>query len=253
MDREVAENTTEDAFFGGTLRLFQPRRGHRIGTDAVLLAASCPPGARAIVDLGCGVGAVGLRAAQTNPGAQLRLIDRDAAMLALAEGNIDANGLADRCRILCADVFARQTLNPGFAGDPGADVVLTNPPFDEPGRVRVSPVTARAGAHVMEGTLAGWLVAARKLLRPSGRLIVIHRADALDRLLAGMQGRFGALAIRPVHPRAGEAASRILVSAVAGSRGPLRLLPPLVLHGEGGAFTPEAEAIHRGKASLSWE
>ncbi|HMN70907.1 MAG TPA: methyltransferase, partial [Rhodoblastus sp.] len=32
---------------------------------------------------------------------------------------------------------------------------------------------------------------------------------------------------------------------------PLALLPPLVLHGPGGGFTPEAQAIHRGDAAIA--
>ena len=249
----MAAETTEDAFFGGALRLLQPRRGHRIGTDAVLLAASCPVGAEAVVDLGSGVGAVGLRVAQTRPAAHVRLIDRDADVLALAGRNIAANGLEGRCAVVQADAFASNAAPLDLPGDGRADVVLTNPPFDEAGAVRVSPVAGRASAHVLDGDLQGWIVAGLKLLRPAGRIIVIHRADALERLLAAMKGRFGRLILRPIHPRAGEAASRILVSGQAGSRAPLTLLPPLVLHAPGGGFTPEADAIHRGTASIGWE
>jgi len=43
------------------------------------------------------------------------------------------------------------------------------------------------------------------------------------------------------------------VRAVKGSRGPFRLLSPLVLHADGGGFTPRAEAIHRGRERLVWE
>jgi hypothetical protein len=37
---------TEDAVLGGKLLLKQPRRGHRFGHDALLLAAACPARAR---------------------------------------------------------------------------------------------------------------------------------------------------------------------------------------------------------------
>ena len=51
----------EDAFLGGRIRLRQPRRGHRAGTDAVLLAAlAAPREGETVYDLGAGVGAVGL-------------------------------------------------------------------------------------------------------------------------------------------------------------------------------------------------
>ncbi|MFZ1187654.1 MAG: methyltransferase, partial [Pseudolabrys sp.] len=56
MEAEI--ETSEDAVLGGRLRLRQPLRGHRVGHDAILLAAAT--GARAgehAIDLGTGVGA----------------------------------------------------------------------------------------------------------------------------------------------------------------------------------------------------
>ncbi len=67
---------------------------------------------------------------------------------------------------------------------------------------------------------------------------MIHRADALPRCLAALAGRFGGIAVRPVHAKPEEPAIRILVSAVKGSRAPFSLAPPLVLHGPDGRFTP---------------
>ena len=53
-----AGDVTEDAILGGRLRLRQPERGHRVGHDAILLAAACPASAgERVVDLGAGVGA----------------------------------------------------------------------------------------------------------------------------------------------------------------------------------------------------
>ncbi|MFO7806744.1 MAG: methyltransferase, partial [Paracoccaceae bacterium] len=50
---------TQDAFLGGQLYLWQPRRGgYRAGVDPVLLAASVPAQAgETVLELGCGVGA----------------------------------------------------------------------------------------------------------------------------------------------------------------------------------------------------
>ena len=81
---------------------------------------------------------------------------------------------------------------------------------------------------------------------------MIARPSMLADILAGMERRFGAIAIRPVHPRADEAAIRILVSGVKGSRARLALLPAVVLHPDGalGQFTPQADALINGEAAL---
>lgn len=242
---------THDTLFNGALRLSQPARGHRIGTDAVLLAAACPQGAGRIVDLGCGAGAVGLRAAQVNADATVTLVDCDAEILALAAANSAANRLDDRCRVVAGDVLAK-----GFpAADSGlkdwADAVLTNPPFAAPGRGTISPDSRRARAHVIAGPLEAWVKAALRCLRPGGTLVMIHRADAIGDILAAMARRFGGVSLRFVHPRAGEPAHRVLVCARKGARAPLVILPPLVLHGAEGRFTDEAAALHAGISGLS--
>ncbi|MFN3482098.1 MAG: methyltransferase, partial [Rhabdaerophilum calidifontis] len=77
------ERVTEDRLFGGRLLLLQPARGHRAGTDAVLLAAATPPDAARIADLGAASGIVGLRAAQIAPAARVLLVERDPALVAL--------------------------------------------------------------------------------------------------------------------------------------------------------------------------
>jgi tRNA1(Val) A37 N6-methylase TrmN6 len=56
--------------------------------------------------------------------------------------------------------------------------------------------------------------------------------------------------VLPLHPRAGERSGRVLVTGRTGSRAPFALLPGLVLHGDGDAFTPEADAILRHGAAL---
>ena len=57
--------TTLDAVLGGRLSLRQPRRGHRFGHDAILLAAATDArSGQHAVELGAGVGAAGLALAK---------------------------------------------------------------------------------------------------------------------------------------------------------------------------------------------
>jgi tRNA1(Val) A37 N6-methylase TrmN6 len=178
--------------------------------------------------------------------------ERDPEAAALARLNAEANGLADRARVVEADVTApgRARRSVGLLPD-SVDLVVTNPPFFEPGRHRASPVPTKAAAHGFPeaGGLEAWLRTASDLLRPSGRLVLIHRADALPACLDALAGRFGALQVTPVQPRADAAAIRVLVAGVRGSRAPFTLAPALVLHGPDGRFTAEVEAMHRGETS----
>ncbi|GJE83587.1 tRNA1(Val) (adenine(37)-N6)-methyltransferase [Methylorubrum thiocyanatum] len=239
-----------DAFLGGRLRLRQPPRGaHRAGTDAVLLARLLAPApGDTLYDLGASTGAVGLAAARMSGACRVVLVERDPDLAALARENASSNGLAERVAVIEADVLAPGAQRRAAGLEAGcADIVLTNPPFFEAGGHRPSPVPQKASAHAFAaGGLDLWLRTCADLLRPGGRLGLIHRADALPTCLDALRGRFGDCAVRPVHARSDRPAIRVLIAAVKGSRAPCQLLPPLVLQDEAGRFTPEAEALHRG-------
>jgi tRNA1(Val) A37 N6-methylase TrmN6 len=87
-------------------------------------------------------------------------------------------------------------------------------------------------------------------LKPKGALALVHRSDQLAECLRHLQRGFGGLVVRAIHPRSGEPATRIVITARKGSRAPLLVAPPLVLHEADGRFTAEAEAIHRGEKLL---
>jgi tRNA1(Val) A37 N6-methylase TrmN6 len=85
-----------------------------------------------------------------------------------------------------------------------------------------------------------------------GVATMIHRAEALGVLLEGFGRRFGALRVLPLHPRAGDAAHRVIVQGRKGSRAPLTLMQGVALHGEGHAFLPRIDAVFRAGAALEW-
>ncbi|MGE0233496.1 MAG: tRNA1(Val) (adenine(37)-N6)-methyltransferase [Flavobacteriaceae bacterium] len=245
--------TSVDAFLGGRLTIRQPRRGHRAGIDAVLLAAACParPGDH-IADLGAATGVAGLCILSRIEGTKATLIEIDAEAAALARANVALNAMQDRAFVFDQDLTARGAAAAcGFAR-PGADHVVANPPFEEVGRTRLSPVESRARAHAADpGMLEDWTRFAASILKPKGTFTIIHRTDALRAVLTALGPRFGALRVKPVHPRSGLPATRILVRGEKGSRAPLHILPPLILHGgEGHGFLEEPEALLRRGAAL---
>src|SRR5207248_986023 len=133
-----------------------------------------------------------------------------------------------------------------------ADAVIMNPPFHDPDAGTRPAAAARRAAYVLEDGLDPWFRAAAAFLKPHASMIVIFRADRLGDVLAASDGRFGDLAVLPLAPRADEPATRVIVSGQKGSRAPLRLLPPLFLHGPtGNGYLRNVEAILREGLALS--
>jgi tRNA1(Val) A37 N6-methylase TrmN6 len=243
---------SEDAVLGGRLILRQPRKGHRVGHDAILLAAACSarPGDR-VVELGAGVGAAGLAVARRIDDASVTLVEVDPALAKLAGVNAERNGLAARVRSVCLDVTASPSVFAAAGLGAGtADHVLMNPPFNT--EQNPSPDPARRLAHVAgDDTPAVWVGAAAHLLRNDGVVTLIWRADGFPAVLAALGNDFGAVAVLPVHPKPAAPAIRVLVRAVKGARSPLTHLPGLVLADADNKPTAEAEAVLREGAVLA--
>jgi tRNA1(Val) A37 N6-methylase TrmN6 len=251
MSADHAE-ASEDAVLGGRLVLRQPLRGHRVGHDAILLAAatSAQAGEHA-VDLGAGVGGAGLALARRIDGLVVTLVEIDPVLTAFARGNAERNGLAKRVRAVCLDVAAPAAAfaAAGLAAG-SADRVLMNPPFNVLEQ-NPSPDRSRRMAHAAShGTLRQWVRTAARLLRPAGALTLIWRADRLGEALAVLKSGFGAVSLLPVYPKPGAPAIRVLARAGKGSRAPLSLLPGFVLANADGKPTAEVEAVLRGGATL---
>lgn len=255
----AAVEVTRDRFLAGRICVLQPRRGrHRSGHDAILLAACVPAEAGGTaVDLGAGVGVAGLALAARAPGLAVMLAERDPVALDLARASLtlpENAGLCHRVQVVAVDVTAPAAeRHAAGLGRDCADHVILNPPFHPAGTVRAA-TAARGEAHVLgEGGLDRWLRTAGDVLRPHGRVALIFPASGLKTALDALDGRFGAIAVRPVLARPGGEAIRILAGGVKGSRAPLRLLAPLVLHGpqgEGAAPSPEAGAVLSGAAGI---
>jgi tRNA1(Val) A37 N6-methylase TrmN6 len=242
---------TEDAFLGGQLRLKQLKSGHRAGHDAVLLAAATPARAgERVADLGAGVGVAGLAVARRVAGIDLTLVEIDADLADLARANAAANAL--QADVIALDVEADATAfaAAGLAPD-SVDVVLMNPPFNDPARHRISPDTARGIAHMATATtLSKWVHAARRILKSKGTLTLIWRADGIAEVLSALDHGFGSLQVLAVHGEARAPANRILVRAIKGGRAPTQIHPALMLNDESGLPNKRVQEVLAGKGSL---
>ncbi|WP_203074861.1 tRNA1(Val) (adenine(37)-N6)-methyltransferase [Falsiroseomonas ponticola] len=234
---------TEDTLLGGRVRLRQPERGLRAGHDAVLLAASIPakPG-QAVLEAGCGTGAVFLCLLARIPGLQVLAIERDPALAALARENAALNGHAHQVTVLEGDV-ADPALR---AALPACAHAFANPPY-WPAGTR-PPEALRANATHAEATpLAAWTtLLAWRLARLGSLTLILPAARLADGMAALTAARCGSHTLLPLWPRPGQAARRILLAGRRHGRGPARVLPGLALQDGDGM----AEAVLREGAGI---
>ena len=170
-----------------------------IGTRFLLTFLSEMPAARHTVDLGCGTGILAAMYARQNPESMVTATDQSAAAVASAQGTAEANGLADRVKVLQDD--AMSTLP-----DASADLILLNPPF-------------HLGATVHAGAGIKMFEAAGRVLAPGGQLWTVFNRHlnylpALERLV-------GPTAVKGQNPKFTVAVSTRRTPAGAGRAAPL--------------------------------
>lgn len=243
-----AADVTEDRLLGGRVVLHQPRHGYRAAIDPVLLAAAVPAQAgETILDIGCGVGAATLCLAMRVEDCRVTGIDAQRDLVRLAGDNIVLNDVASRVTVMSGDL-----LRPPPRLAPGSFAhVMANPPYLDAASGTPPPDRGKANAHVEgEADLAAWVNFALAMVRSKGSITFIHRADRLDRLLAELSGRAGAIEFFPLWAGEGKPAKRIILRARKGVATPMRVLPGLVLHEADGRYTAAADAVLRDARAL---
>jgi tRNA1(Val) A37 N6-methylase TrmN6 len=236
---------TEDRLLGGRVSLLQPKRGYRIAVDAVLLAASIDATAGdRVLDLGAGVGAVGLCLAARVPACEVLGIELQPELARLAERNAELNAQSDRVRTIVHDLALP------LPDDIAAfDHVATNPPYLAAAVADPSPELSKALATVESSAdLARWLAVATTAAKPGGTITIIHRSDRLDDIVRHLARLgWGDIAVKRLPP-----AARVLVRARRSATLSLRDSSPLGLHRPDGGYTDDAEAILRHMAPLAF-
>ena len=239
----VPEATTTDTLYEGAVRLLQPSGGYRVNVDALILAAFGAHGRRAelAVDLGAGVGSVALGLHHLEAASRFGLVEREAALLVLADENARQAGMPTQswCRDLRAGLpdELRQA----------ADLVVCNPPFFDPAHLRMTPDLAKARARF--GKIEPFLAAAASAVSGArSRVVFVYPARELSRFF-GSAERVGLVPkrLRLVHADAKSPARVALIELRRAKPGGLVIEPPLLEWAARGVRSAEIQRILSGK------
>ena len=252
------EGVTRDDLLYGRLRLWQPAAGPRVSMDTVLLAAWVRLRARRphFVELGSASGAVSLMLAlRFPPPFDVVGLELQPELVELAERNRNENGLQGRVRFLCGDLRDASLLpRESFDG------LVVNPPYETPGRGRVSPLLSRAiarhGASEDESaccTLQDVAVAGARLLKRGGRLFCVLRTDRMASLMAAASAHgLAPKRMRLVHPRPSAPSNLLLLECARGGGEGMTVEPPIFVLGADGRYTEELLSAY-GPSGLNSE
>jgi len=248
----VEPGETLDAI-SGYFRLFQLKKGHRFSTDDVLAAwygTSWCPCARTVLDLGSGIGAVGMIAAWRLPGARFVTIEAQAESVRLAQKSAAWNGLRGRYEIRQGDFRDAGALRE----EERFDLVLGSPPYFPPGSgVEGDHPQKLACRFELRGTVGDYCAAAARHLERGGVFACVFPvapAEQEERMRAGAAAAgLVILRRRPVVLREGERPLLGLFVMMRASDLPETARqrtwsePPLVIRAADGSIHPEYAAV----------
>lgn len=245
MQPDVPPEETLDAL-SGHFRIYQLRRGHRFSTDDLLTAwygTSAAPAAATILDLGSGIGSVGMIAAWRLQGARVVAVEAQEASVRLARKSAAYNGLEERYDIRLADFR-----DPGVLRDAEFfDLVLGSPPYFPPGSgIEGDHPQKIACRFEMRGDIRDYTRMAAAHLAPGGVFACIFPEEQRSRVEAA--AREAALIVvrrRPIVFREGEAPLVSVFATVRATDIPAAwrdrtwVEPPLVIRAADGSVHPE--------------
>lgn len=238
---------SQDMFWGGKIILEQPTTGYRVGNDAVLLAASTTMGfTGSVLDVGSGVGAVGLMIAKRHEQVHVSGVERDEVICDVSRQNAIVNKVSARFVAHAGDMFVQDPRWP----QEGFDHVVTNPPFFSRRMGLNENYRTLARSLDQDITLAQWLFRCMTLVRHRGWLRAIFPVQALPEVLGMLSGRAGNIHCLPLCARAGDRATRVLLAAQRNVKTSMSLLSPLVMHQQDGSYTAEVDLVLRNGSLL---
>ena len=246
---DVPPDESLDAL-SGHFRIFQLRDGHRLSTDDVLTAwygTTWVPSAAGVLDLGSGIGSVGMIAAWRLPCALVVTIEAQDESVRLARKSAEYNGLTARYEIRHADFRCADALRP----DEAFDLVLGSPPYFPPGSGLEADHPQKVACRFeLRGDINDYARVAAAHLTTGGVFACVFPEEQIDRVSrAAQSARLTIVRRRPVAFREGEAPTIglfVMMKAVdlpESMRKRTWVEPPLVIRTADGSVHPEYAAV----------
>jgi len=224
-----------DQIAASNVQIIQSREVFSFSIDAILLARFPRlPKKGKIVDMCAGNGAVGLFASSITQ--------------AMAQRSIKLNGLEEQMTVINDNL--NKSLD--YINTSTVDLIFCNPPYfklDEASHINDNHHYTLA-RHELATNLDEIFETSKRLLKTNGHLALVHRPDRFFEIVDKMRAHnLIPKRIQFVYPKANQAANILLIDAIKdGKAGGEVFLPPLIVHGEDGAYTEEVHKIYYGEA-----
>lgn len=228
------------------------RNGYRIiqdpgkfcfGMDAVLLSAFASVKAgEEVIDLGTGTGVIPILLEAKTQAGHLTGLEIQEESADMARRSVALNGLSDKISVVTGDLKEADKLFKASS----FDVVTCNPPYMIDMHGIQNPDAPKAIArHEIYCTLDDVLCQSARLLKPRGRMYLVHRPFRLVEILTGMH-KYGMEPKRMqlVYPFVDKEPNMVLIEASRGGKPRMTVEKPLIVYDEVNVYTKEIRKLY---------
>lgn len=227
------------------LKLIQNPEWFCFGVDAVLLSDFAKSGMKKgayVVDFCTGNGIIPVLLSAKTQAESITGLEIQGCVADLALRNVRLNKLDEKLHILKEDVKNATEL----FGKGTVDYITCNPPYKEAdGGLKNADDVVTIARHEVLLKLEDIIISAEKILKPGGKIALIHRPERLiDIIWLMRQNKIEPKRLRFVHPYAEKTATMILIEGAKHGGKKLFLEPPLYIYDENRNYTEEINRIY---------
>lgn len=216
-------------------KVIQNKDGFCFGSDAVLLARFARPKKNArVLDLCTGTGIIPVLTWGLYELSEICGVEIVPEVADMAKRTMELNGLSENIKIICDDLKNA----PEVYGKRSFDVVTCNPPYMNIGGGLINPKEKLALArHEIACTLDDVVRVSKAVLKPCGKIFMVHRADRLcDVIDTFRKYKIEPKRLRVVYPSKSKEASLVLIEGAEGGKAQLKIEPPLFMYDDDGNY-----------------
>ena len=224
-------------------QIIQDKDKFCFGMDAVLLSGFAEVrSGESVVDFGTGTGILPILLEAKTDGDKFVGLEIQAESVDMASRSVQYNDLKDKVEIVEDDIKEASSI----FGKASFDVVVTNPPYMSESNGLENPDEPKAIArHEIKCTLEDVVREASAVLKPKGRLYMIHRprrlADAVELM---REHKIEPKRIKMVYPYVDKPANLVLIEGVRGGKPMMNIEKPLIVYKEPNVYTQEIINIY---------
>ena len=213
------------------------------GMDAVLLSAFANLRKNDnVLDLGTGTGILPVLLAAKTGAKHFEALEIQPESVDMASRSVQYNNLQDRINITCGDICHASEIY----GKSCFEAITTNPPYMNDNHGIKNPDMPKAIArHEILCTLENVIRESSLLLKPLGRLYMVHRPFRLGEIFSTMNKyKLEPKRMQLVHPYIDKEPNMVLIEAVRGGKPMIKIEPPVIVYESPDKYTEQLLEIY---------